>query len=234
LDIPSESIIPDREDVMNLQGIPHDSILPSKIIDLYNRAFDIFRKSVEPSGIISEVSVADIDNILTIAGGNIINSVISTIFRSSRSLALYAFTLGGLISDTISDLFDRKEFALGSMLDSIASSATDRGGNFGEIYFLEHLRKIGVATPDTRVLIYSPGYCDWDITGQKKLFRYLKPGDIGISLNESFMMTPLKSISGVLISGKKEIHYIKEDFDFCRECIGKDCRERINNLKKIE
>ncbi len=234
LNIPSESIIPKRAEVMKLQGIPHDSILPPKIIDLYDRAFDIFQKSAEPSGIICDISIIDLENILTVAGGNIINSVISTIFRMSRSLALYAFTLGGLISDTISDLFDRKEFALGSMLDSIASSAADRGGSFGENYFLEHLKEIGTATPDTKVLIYSPGYCGWDITGQKKLFRYLKPGDIGISLNESSMMIPLKSISGLLISGKKEIHYIKEDFDFCRECSGKDCRERISILKKVK
>ncbi len=232
LDIPYDSIVPDRGEALSLQGIPQDSILPPKILDMYDKAFGVFQKSVKPAGIITYISAVDLENILTIAGGNIINSVLSSIFRKSQSLALYAFTLGELISDTISDLFDRNDIALGSMLDSIASAAADRGGSFGENYFLEHLREIGAAAPETKVLMYSPGYCGWNISGQKKLFRYLKPGDIGISLNESLMMIPLKSVSGVLVSGKKEIHYIKEDFDFCRECTGKHCRDRISNLKK--
>ena len=231
LNISPESIIPERVEVFKLQGIPKDSIVPPKIIDLYDKAFVIFQKSIEPAGIISEISTIDLENILTIAGGNIINSVLSTIFKKSRSLALYAFTLGGLISDTISDLFDRNEIALGSMLDSIASAAADRGGSYGEQYFLEHLKEIGASTPDTRVLMYSPGYCGWNITGQKKLFRYLKPGEIGISLSESSLMIPLKSVSGVLISGKNEIHFVKEDFEFCKTCTGKNCRERIRSIR---
>ena len=231
LNISRESIIPERVEVFKLQGIPEDSIIPPKIIDLYDKAFELFQKSIEPAGIICEISTIDLENILTAAGGNIINSVISTVLKKSRNLALYAFTLGGLISDTISDLFDRNEIALGSMLDSIASSAADRGGSYGEQYFLEHLKEVGASTPDTRVLMYSPGYCGWNVTGQNKLFRYLKPGEIGISLSESSLMIPLKSVSGVLISGKKEIHYIKEDFEFCKTCTSKNCRERIRSLR---
>lgn len=210
LNISREFVIPERAEVLKLQGIPEDSILPSKITELYEKAFGVFQKSIEPAGIICEITAVDLENILTIAGGNIINSVISTVFKKSRNLALYAFTLGGVISDTISDLFDRHEFAMGSMLDSIASSAADKGGNFGEHYFSEHLKKIGAASPDTRVLMYSPGYCGWNITGQKKLFRYLKPIDIGISLSDSSLMLPLKSVSGVLVSGKGKYITLKK------------------------
>ncbi len=232
LTIPHETVIPDREEVLKLQGIPVDSILPEKITDLYKRAFSIFLDTKEPKGLIGGISTIDLENILTIAGGNIINSVISSLFRKSNDLALYVFTLGAVISDTINDLFNKNEFALGSMLDSIASAAADRGGEYGERFFHSHLNELGSIAPGHRVLMYSPGYCGWDITGQRKLFRYLKPGDIGISLNESSLMTPIKSISGVLISGKKEIHYLKEDFDFCKTCTGKNCRERIKKIKQ--
>jgi len=232
LTIPDESIIPGIEDVMKLQGIPSDSILPQKITDLYNRAFSIFLDTKEPNGLISGISAIDMENILTIAGGNIINSVISSVFRKSNDLALYVFTLGKEISDTINELFDKNEFALGSMLDSIASAAADKGGEYGERFFLSYLKKLGTIAPGHSVLMYSPGYCGWDITGQKKLFRYLKPGDIGISLNDSSLMTPIKSISGVLISGRREIHFLKEDFDFCKTCTGKNCRDRIKRIKQ--
>ena len=232
LTIPDEFVIPGREEAMDLQGIPRDSILPEKITDLYERAFSIFRESMKPRGLIGDISSVDMENILTAAGGNIINSVLTSVFIKSNHLALYVFTLGTVISDTINDLFSKNEFALGSMLDSIASAAADRGGEYGESFFLNHLKEMGSIAPNHRVLMYSPGYCGWDITGQKKLFRYLKPGDIGISLNESSLMTPIKSISGVLLSGEKEIHYIKEDFDFCKTCTGKNCRERIKRIKQ--
>lgn len=232
LTIPAEFVIPGRDEVMDLQGIPRDAILPEKITDLYERAFSIFRESMKPIGLIGDISSFDLENILTVAGGNIINSVISTIFRNSSNLALYVFTLGTEISENISNLFDKNDFALGAMLDSIASAAADRGSEYGEQFFHGYLMGRSPADTDISILMYSPGYCGWDITGQKKLFRYLKPGDIGISLNESSLMTPIKSISGVLVSGKKEIHYIKEDFDFCRKCTGKNCRERIKKIKQ--
>ncbi len=234
LKIPHDAVIPDVEEVMKLQGIPSDSILPPKITDLYKRAFSIFIETKDPKGLIGEVSATDLENILTIAGGNIINSVISSMFKKGTNLALFVFTLGTEISDTINNLFAKNEFALGSMLDSIASASADRGGEYGEKFFLNYLRDLGSVSPDHRALMYSPGYCGWDITGQKKLFRYLKPGDIGISINESSLMTPIKSISGVIISGKKDIHYLKEDFDFCKTCTGKNCRERILRIKKEE
>ncbi|MEN8223406.1 MAG: vitamin B12 dependent-methionine synthase activation domain-containing protein [Acidobacteriota bacterium] len=234
LTIPTEAIIPKREEVMSLQGIPRDSILPEKIVDLYEKAFSIFLKTKDPGALISEISEKDLENILSHAGVGLINSVVSTIFKKSNNIALYVFTLGTVISDTISDMFDRNDFALGSMLDSIASASADRGGEYGERYFLDYLKKVGSAAPDNRVLMYSPGYCGWDITGQKKLFRYLNPGDIGVSLSESSLMTPLKSISGVLISGKKEIHYIKADFEFCNSCQSKNCIDRIKKIKQEE
>ena len=232
LTIPAEAVIPDREDVLLLQGIPKDSILPERITDLYDRAFSIFRESMAPSGLIGDISPANLESILTVAGGNIINSVISSIFRRSSGLALYIFTLGKEISDNITNLFDRNDFALGSMLDSVASSAADKGGEYGELWYHNYLHEKGSAAPDTRILMYSPGYCGWDITGQKKLFRYLKPGEIGVSLNESSLMTPIKSVSGVLAAGKKDIHFIKEDFEFCKDCTGKSCRERIKRIKE--
>ena len=232
LSIEPETVLPDREDVLRLQGIPRDSILPDRIKDLYDRAFSIFGDSLSPRGLIADISHGNLENILTVAGGNIINSVISSLFLKASGLALYIFTLGEEVSDRIADLFDRNDFAMGSMLDSIASASADKGGEYGEQWYLDYLKEKGSAAPDTRILMYSPGYCGWDVTGQKKLFRYLKPVDIGVTLNESSLMTPIKSVSGVLAAGKKEIHYIKEDFDFCRSCTGKNCRERIKRIKE--
>jgi hypothetical protein len=78
-------------------------------------------------------------------------------------------------------------------------------------------------------LRYSPGYCGWHISGQRKLFDFLKPETIGISLRESHLMEPLKSVSGVVIVGPAGIHAFQDEYPFCERCKTHGCRERIGS-----
>lgn len=82
----------------------------------------------------------------------------------------------------------------------------------------------------TKLLRYSPGYCGWHISGQKALFAALRPEEIGISLRESFLMEPLKSISGVIVGGPGRIHEFEPSYPFCAECKSRSCRERIKHV----
>jgi hypothetical protein len=80
------------------------------------------------------------------------------------------------------------------------------------------------------VLPYSPGYCGWHVTGQRRLFDRLEPQRIGVTLNSSCLMQPLKSVSGVLVIGPSSIHEFDNDFDFCALCSTYQCRARIGLL----
>lgn len=66
---------------------------------------------------------------------------------------------------------------------------------------------------------YSPGYCGWDVAEQKKLFNLFPSGFCGVSLSPSSMMTPIKSVSGVIGAGKSAVYreYI------CEICSMKEC-----------
>jgi hypothetical protein len=44
-------------------------------------------------------------------------------------------------------------------------------------------------------------------------------------------MDPLKSISGVIVAGRAEIHEFDNDYDFCAECGTRTCRERIDQIR---
>ncbi|MCX6843389.1 MAG: hypothetical protein NTX53_14035 [candidate division WOR-3 bacterium] len=79
----------------------------------------------------------------------------------------------------------------------------------------------------TVFLRYSPGYCGWDITGQRQLFQALRPEEIGITLRESCLMEPLKSISGVLVAARPEVHRFDNTYPFCSACTTQTCRSRI-------
>ncbi|WP_300704882.1 vitamin B12 dependent-methionine synthase activation domain-containing protein [Bacteroides sp.] len=54
-------------------------------------------------------------------------------------------------------------------------------------------------------LPYSPGYCGWDIREQQKLFSLFPSQPCGIALSDSFLMSPVKSVSGFFGLGK-ELH----------------------------
>jgi hypothetical protein len=66
---------------------------------------------------------------------------------------------------------------------------------------------------------YSPGYCNWNIREQKMIFDLLPSGSIGVTLTPSFLMKPIKSVSGIigLSPGLKSGAYM------CEICGMTDC-----------
>ena len=77
---------------------------------------------------------------------------------------------------------------------------------------------------------YSPGYCNWPLDDQKKLFSLLPSGVCGITLSSSCLMKPIKSISGVVGIGLK---VEKKDYS-CDICTNKTCIYRKVKDKTIQ
>ena len=69
---------------------------------------------------------------------------------------------------------------------------------------------------------YSPGYCSWDVKEQQKLFRLIPPESCGISLAESSLMTPIKSVSGIIGTGSR----VSFSPNSCRYCPMTTCSFR--------
>jgi hypothetical protein len=223
-------IMPDRKAILKNQGIPQDLNIQSKIHTLITKAIEIFTTSAKPVGMISELSTGEFETIFTGQGKNEADNPLKHIFPLADNLALFALTIGSNISTKIEELFKDNDFALGYVLDTVASLAADRAVEVFEMYFFNNLSERCLTAPDTRVLSYSPGYCGWHISGQKNLFKHLQPETIGISLNDSHLMNPLKSVTGVLVAGKKEVHLFKSNYPFCRSCKTYSCHERMKRI----
>jgi hypothetical protein len=69
---------------------------------------------------------------------------------------------------------------------------------------------------------YSPGYCSWNVEEQQKLFRLLPSDLCGIMLSESSLMTPVKSVSGIIGTGTR----VTFSADNCSVCPMKACAFR--------
>ncbi len=226
----TEELTPAREAVLENQGIPTGVFVPTEIETLCAAALGLLSEVAAPAGVLREISKPDFENVYQGEGRNEARTPIAEIYGSAENLALFAVTLGEPVSKGIDDCFRSNELALGSMLDAAASLAADHLAELAAARFLELLSREGRAAPATRVLGYSPGYCGWHVSGQKKLFEYLHPEQIGITLRDSFLMQPLKSVSGILIAGPREIHSFEMSYPFCSACETRGCRARVRAL----
>jgi cobalamin-dependent methionine synthase I len=225
-----DEIKPDRRAVLLCQGITSEVKISARIEDILDRAMEIFSQNARPAGVIREIEVSEFATIYEGEGNNENRTPVADIYPHAHNLALFAVTMGEKISAMIDGFFKSNEFAEGCMLDSIASEAADRAADVIENAYREYLTQKGMLTEETGVLRYSPGYCGWHISAQKKLFEYLGPEKIGITLRESYLMEPLKSISGVIIAGPKQIHKFENDYPCCEKCDNQTCQDRMQSL----
>ena len=232
MNIKLEQIIPERDVVFESMGVSPASNNSRKLKGILDESLQLFVSLADPVGLTAEIRQDQFAEIYEGEGENDEDNVLKHIYPQAENFELFALTLGAEISSKIEDLFDENDYPLGYMLDTIASIAADKASTILEDVCLEGLKKKNQANGDTRVLSYSPGYCGWHISGQKKLFDYLQPGKIGISLNASYLMTPLKSVSGVLVAGNKEIHQFRPKFSFCKSCKTHTCLLRMKDLSK--
>ncbi len=228
--IETQEVIPEDTDVLVLQAIPKSKKPPAAAMKILGEAKTIFVECGRPVGLIAEISLAEFDDVYRGQSLNEKDTPVPRIAQRADALALFAVTLGQGVHDKISELFEVKELALGSMLDSVASAAAEKAADIAERNFMDLLKAKGVGGVNIVVMRYSPGYCGWHVSGQKKLFQFLRPEDIGIRLRESFLMEPLKSVSGVVVAGKPEIHLIKDHYPFCSTCETHSCQERVGSL----
>jgi hypothetical protein len=212
---------PSREAVLALQGIPPRGA-SARTDELLDRALAIHLERAEPRAIVDAITREEFAQVYRGAGRNAPQTPLESIVPRADGLALFVATVGAPVASRIRELFAANEPALAAMLDSVASAAADRLAD------LLAARAAATRTSDrVRVLAYSPGYCGWHVSGQGALFATLRPEEIGVTLNTSFLMEPLKSVSGVLVTAAPEVHRFAPAYPFCADCRDKPCRARM-------
>jgi hypothetical protein len=221
---------PSRAIALRKQGIPEGHEISPQVEQLLEKAITLYESLAQPKGLIEELSLSDFEEIYSGEGENTLPAPLPGIVPKADGLALFATTLGEGVSRTIQELFEANDPATACMLDGIASERAEAASQLLAEAFRKSLSERGLSRPGARVLPYSPGYCGWHITGQRKLFEALEPERIGITLSSTCLMSPIKSVSGVLVAGPPQIHDFENDFDFCLDCAYWECRARIASV----
>ncbi len=153
-----------------------------------------------------------------------IGKTVAKELRNSEQIAFFICTAGKEISDLSRELMLGENPVLGYVYDILGSLTVEMAMDKVHQQIRDKL-----AAEDLKLTNrYSPGYCNWGVTDQHKLFSLFPENCCGISLTESALMNPIKSVSGLFGIGK-EVKYREYT---CELCGMTDCFYRNHNRGK--
>ena len=134
-----------------------------------------------------------------------------------------AATVGFEIEREITKKFERGEYLSSVLLDAAATAAVEQAADELEKNFVAKFSKDGFKMRRR----FSPGYGDWNLTEQEKIFKICGAEKIGITLSSALMLEPRKSVTAIIglekISAEKISSHEKKSCDGCKKF---DCPAR--------
>ena len=211
----------DPDEVLRFQGYKKGLDVPSRdVLALFDAALAEGRALMAPRAVVRWLAVRNgtpdaldvADTTLTIPG-------IGGAWGEVTHVAAAVCTIGDALERRVGALWEARELPLASMLDSVGSGAVESLAEFVNDLLCQQ------GLPSLRVTNrISPGYGDWDVVEQRRLFR-LCPGDgVGVTLNDACVMAPGKSIS--LLVGAGPEARVDLYFSQCTRCWMPACAYR--------
>ncbi len=151
--------------------------------------------------------------------------IISKPLKKSTTLAIFVTTVGRLFDEWRQTFFERNDLISGYVVDTLGSEIAECAADWIEPKII-HVATNNQWGCSNR---YSPGYCGWSVEEQHKLFSFLPPNFCGVSLTDTALMIPIKSVSGVIGLGPN----MKRSKYPCKICDKEDCFRRRENLEDI-
>ncbi len=141
--------------------------------------------------------------------------------KNSEKMAMFICTAGPEVSRRSGGLIDSGNLPEGYVADLVGSVLVEEAMDILQERLRVEFEQEGLRITNR----YSPGYCDWKVDEQHKLFGIFPSDFCGVRLSESALMIPVKSVSGVIGIGK-EVRFHKY---ICNACNKVNCIYR--NIK---
>ena len=177
---------------------------------------ETIRKRIEASGnliaatggyIIKRISsLMPREGILTIDNQEFhVGKIIGSHLGKSEFVAFFIATVGKALETQSKELFKQNEMLDGYIVNLIASEAAESCAE----YIHHQIKDIALSNNLHITNRYSPGYCNWNVAEQFKLFSFFPKNFNDVTLTDSALMHPVKSVSGLIGIGElaKFNHY---------------------------
>ncbi len=215
-----ESIVPNVDKVRDLLGkdIPPDDPMTR---DLIPELFGKCRRASTPRAaylILQKEEAAEKEQLLMNGTTFLVGGTIQKMLRDSEYYVLFIATAGPG-AETIAGEYMSGSDYLEGYISNLAGSvlAEEVAGKIHQKIGEEAIRR-GMKITNR----YSPGYCRWKVDEQQKLFSFFPENYCGITLSESSLMSPIKSVSGLVGMGRN----VSFRNYTCEICSMKDCAFR--------
>ncbi|MBN2167491.1 MAG: hypothetical protein JW717_14540 [Marinilabiliaceae bacterium] len=194
------------------------------IHSMINKAY----QSIMPIGgfIINQIEHIDIKS-GSIKVNNIlfnVGKIIASQLKHAEYAAVFYATIGNYVEKESKKMIETGDLLEGYTLDLIGSEAAEfMASSIHQTIKLEaNKNNLNITNR------FSPGYCNWDVNEQHNLFSLFNNNQIPVTLNNSALMNPIKSVSGLVGIGKEVIFKPYS----CAKCSDKKCIYRNKKSEK--
>ena len=144
--------------------------------------------------------------------------IITGQLKKADYVAVFVCTIGPNMEKWSKEATAAGDMAMGYLINTAASHVVEAAMDVVH-HFIEEQMSYHDLNITNR---FSPGYCNWSVAEQHKLFSLLPEKFCGVTLTESALMTPIKSVSGFIGIGKN-VRWRNYPCDVCtnESCIKK-------------
>ena len=201
----------DCEEILNLLGYSCDNPAPQQLLERVATLLGAVSHTAKGFAATSKIKSLDQDGVLT-EFGRITSQAFSQLANEAENVVYGVVTAG----EKMDKLLHTCEDMVDSMVyDAIGSVIVEQSVDAMRMQ-LANQNQAYISLP------FSPGYCDYPLQEQEAIFAALGGSPLGIQYHpDSFMMTPIKTVSFVAATGKKPLNT-----NPCSLCTLKKCRMR--------
>jgi hypothetical protein len=152
-----------------------------------------------------------------------VQPVIFRQIKESEDMALFICTAGPYIGEMSRRCMKDGDLLRGYVYDVIGSEVVENAAD----RLQQEIKRAAAEEGKNISNRFSPGYCGWDVAEQHKLFSFFKDNFCAITLNDSALMNPVKSVSGLIGIGRN----VKYASYQCHICDNKNCMYRNRKTK---
>jgi hypothetical protein len=214
LDMADWELLLDEDAVLRGQGADPTIIRTRspRLVQTATKALEAGRELLQPQVAVSYYEVQTIrhERITLAGGGFLTGSLIAQHLGPAQKIAILVCTIGTALDDFISTVTN-KDMVYALALDGVGSAAVEALANEACRLLEAEAAQDGFQAS----IPLSPGMIGWSVDqGQPQIFTLINGEEIGVTLNEYYIMTPRKSLSMVLGLGP-DMGYQGKVCDFC-------------------
>ncbi len=212
---------PDLRRVARLAGVQAERRAHRRWVEAIEQAAVTLPRLMRPRALYRIDPVRTLEpRLLVLASGAAYEGAIGRFLAGAELVATFVVTIGSAVERLSRRWLRAGRVMAGVVADAFASEAVESVAQQCQDRIRSWARARGLEiTPR-----YSPGYCGMRVDQQVALFASLPAARIGVRLRPSFLMTPIKSVSGLIGIGR--VDAVRPDDYPCRHCDQPECTQR--------